>query len=224
MPDPNARDWKEYVRSHLADLRIHPAREHEIVSELAQHVEQVYDDAIARGLSEADAMKQIETRCSDWGQLAREIQSVEPPPIPASRMRLFAGAWDDFRHTLRLFSKERAFAASVVLTMGLGIGANTAIFSVVNAALLRPLPFPGASRIVAIENADPRLGDTALPIDAADYYDFRARNQTLEELGLVRFQEAFSLTAGSQPEAILGHLATGSFLRVMGVKPWACCY
>src|SRR5689334_19968953 len=111
MPDPSARDRKEYVRSHLADLRIHPAREQEIVSELAQHVEQLYDDAITRRLGEADAMKQVEARFSNWAELAHEIEGAEPPPVPESRTRLFAGAWDDFRHTLRLFRKERAFAA-----------------------------------------------------------------------------------------------------------------
>jgi len=221
MPNPTVRNWKEFVRSHLSNLRIQPAREQEIVSELAQHVEQVYSDAIARRLSEADAMKQVEARFSNWAELAREIEGSEPRPVPESRTQILAGGWDDFRNTFRLFLKERAFAASVVLTMGLGIGANTAVFSVVNAALLRPLPFPDASRIVAIENTDPKHGDTGLPIDAADYYDFRARNQTLQELGIVRFQEAYGLTVGAEPESVIGHSATASFLRALGVTPWA---
>src|SRR5258705_9011356 len=102
--------------------------------------------------------------------------------------------WLDLRHTARLLLKERAFAASVILTLALGIGVNTAIFSVINAALLRPLPFPNAARILSMENVSPKTNVRNLPICAADYYDFASANQTFDHLGLMRFRDNFSLS------------------------------
>src|SRR5438128_1157288 len=113
--------------------------------------------------------------------------------------------WLDLRHTIRLLFKERAFAASVILTLALGIGVNTAIFSVINAALLRPLPFPNASRIFAIDNVSAKINARNIPICAGDYYDFASANQTFEHLGLIRFRDNFSLSVGTEPEAVVGH-------------------
>ena len=79
------RDWKAWVRSHLRDLHIHPARESEIVAELAQHVEQIYQDALANRLSEAEAMRQVEAACGNWRDLARGIEGAEPLPMPERR-------------------------------------------------------------------------------------------------------------------------------------------
>src|SRR5450432_1432929 len=105
MPDfsgSTTHDWKAYVRAYLADLHINSAREQEIVTELAQHVEQVYNDAIAGRLSDADALRQVEVRFANWPELARQIESEEPPPLPETRPGLFAGTLDELRHTFRL--------------------------------------------------------------------------------------------------------------------------
>ena len=75
--------WENYVREHLPDLRVDPAREAEIVSELAQQLDQAYRDALSSGSSEPDAIHQAQAQFTDWNKLAREIESAEQRPIDA---------------------------------------------------------------------------------------------------------------------------------------------
>ena len=88
--------------------------------------------------------------------------------------------WQDIRYALRMLSKTTGFTAVVVLTLALGIGANTAIFSVVSAVLLRPLPFPEPERIVSIHEVDMRSGETGRPLSYPDFADLRAQSHSLE--------------------------------------------
>ncbi len=124
----------------------------------------------------------------------------------------------DLRQSLRLLAKDRAFTASALITLALGIGANIAIFSVINAALLRPLPFDHPERILFIQNTDPRTGDP-IPVSAGDYNDFRDRTQTCEAVGLIRYRENLSLSLGKEAESITVHLATSSVFQAFGVSP-----
>src|SRR5258706_359745 len=124
----------------------------------------------------------------------------------------------DLRQSLRLLAKDRAFTASALITLALGIGANIAIFSVINAALLRPLPFDHPERILFIQTTDPRTGDP-IPVSAGDYNDFRDRTQTCEAVGLIRYRENLSLSLGKEAESITVHLATSSVFQAFGVSP-----
>src|SRR4029450_12761304 len=98
----------------------------------------------------------------------------------------------DVRHALRLFRREPAFAATAVLTLALGIGANTALFAVVEAVLLRPLPFEQADRLIVIRHRDVRTDFTKPDIAIGDFIDLRARQGSLEPLsGFGGFQATF---------------------------------
>src|SRR6185312_11106917 len=88
----------------------------------------------------------------------------------------------DVRQALRLFRREPAFAAAAVLTLTLGIGANTALFAVVEAVLLRPLPFEQADRLVVLRHRDLQTGLTKPDIAIGDFVDLRMRQQSLESL------------------------------------------
>jgi putative ABC transport system permease protein len=130
------------------------------------------------------------------------------------------GLWRDVRFGLRMLAKNPAFTAIAVLTLALGIGANTAIFSVFDAALLRPLPYPNADRIVVLYQFDEnRPQDNPAP---ADYLDFKRQSNSFENLaafrGVPMNLSAHGNGAGSQPERVEGATVTSNFFSALGVR------
>jgi hypothetical protein len=89
--------------------------------------------------------------------------------------------WQDLRYALRLLEKSPGFAAVAVLTLALGIGANTAVFRVVDAVLLRPLPYKSPERLVLVSEIIRKLGNDDLGVSAAEYFDYRSRNRSFSE-------------------------------------------
>ncbi len=127
------------------------------------------------------------------------------------------GLFQDLRFAYRMLVKNPGFTAVVVLAMGLGIGANTSIFTIVRGILLAPLPFPHAENIVSIRSAmpgDDRPGDLSLP----DFMDIRARARSFESIGAWTESQAY-LTLGTEPERFTSTVMTPSVLSVLGVKP-----
>ena len=125
---------------------------------------------------------------------------------------------NDIRYALRNLIKRPGFTLIAVLTLGLGIGANSAIFSAVNALLLNPLAFPETDRIVAIWDTMPSRGVVHNEVTVANYLDWRAQNQSFEQLALYRWWSA-NLTGNDSPERIQGFQVTANFIDVTGVKP-----
>jgi len=128
--------------------------------------------------------------------------------------------WTDVRYALRLWARNPGFTAVAMLTLALGIGANTTMFSVVNATLFKPLPFPDGERLQTVwigSATDPRsLNITSLP----NYRDWAAQNRSFQDLGL--FDSAgrgYNLTGRGEPEQVSGVRVTASFFRVLGVRP-----
>src|ERR671920_842968 len=124
--------------------------------------------------------------------------------------------WRDVRHGARTLLKSPGFTLVAVAVLALGIGANTAIFSVVNAVLLRPLPYPGAERIVAFEGVNPSKGITESNMSAPDFEDWRAEDRAFEGLSVYWTANA-SLTGGDEPERVALGRVGGDFFRIMGV-------
>jgi predicted permease len=127
---------------------------------------------------------------------------------------------NDIRYGLRQLIKHPAFTIVAVLTLALGIGANTAIFSVVNAVLLKPLPFPAADQLLAIGMTDTRQkGETNLnSLSYPDFFDFRDQNRTLASSAVYR-DRAFALTSEEGATSLRGVKASAEFLDVLGIKP-----
>ena len=124
----------------------------------------------------------------------------------------------DVRQSLRLFRLEPAFAAAAVLTLALGIGANTALFAVVEAVLLRPLPFDEADELVVLRHRDVRTGLTKPDVAIGDFIDLRARQRSLESLaGFGGFQSTFF--GDGEPLRVEGAVATPDALRALRVQP-----
>jgi putative ABC transport system permease protein len=124
----------------------------------------------------------------------------------------------DLRYGVRVLLKQPGFTFVAVLTLALGIGANTAVFSVVNAVLLRPLPYPQPERMVYVwetKLSDPAVEDAISP---QNFTDIRARNQSFDSYFAYN-NTSFTLTADQQPEALTGVQASADFARVVGLAP-----
>jgi putative ABC transport system permease protein len=124
----------------------------------------------------------------------------------------------DIRYAFRNLLRRPGFTLIAVVTLALGIGANTAIFSAINALLLKPLPFPELDRVVAIWDKLPSRGVLHNEVTAANYLDWQSQNQSFEQLALYRWWNA-NLTGIDPPERIQGFLVTANYLDALGMKP-----
>ena len=126
--------------------------------------------------------------------------------------------FNDLRHAARAVGRSPGFAVLVIAIMALGIGANTAVFSVVNGVLLKPLPYPGADRIVTLRTAFLTAGGTQPQVAIANYRDWRDQSSSFEAMSTYRYGES---PVSSETTAEFGRTASVDvqFFRVMGVTP-----
>ncbi|MGH9755941.1 MAG: permease prefix domain 1-containing protein, partial [Blastocatellia bacterium] len=182
-------EWKQEIRQRLVGLRLAPAREAEIVEELSQRLEDYYAESLARGATPEEASRAALAELRDSELLAKELQQVEravsqePIVLGANRRNnMIAGLWQDLRYGARMLAKAPGFTLLAVVTLALGIGANTAVFSVVNAVLLRPLAYREPERLVALWGANPERKVLNRPLSTPDFDDWRAQNRVFEAL------------------------------------------
>ena len=128
---------------------------------------------------------------------------------------------NDIRYGLRQLWKHPAFTIVAVLTLALGIGANTAIFSVVNAVLLKPLPFPAPDELIAVGMTDTRQKGTQTDLNSLsypDFFDFRDQNRTIASIAVYR-ERTFALTSEEGAASLVGVKTSAEFFDVLGIKP-----
>ncbi len=222
-------DWTEHVRPRLSPLRLSPAREAEIVEELSQHLEDHWRELIAGGATPDEATRVALADFRDGDLLARYMaplrQSHPPSPITpgAHRGHLFSDLWQDLRYAARILWARPGFAIAVVLTLALGIGSNAAIFTVINAVLLRPLPFPHSEQLLAVYTR-------FLPSSGLDFPYFGVSGPELADIrgrvnafaGIAAYSCCFerNLTRGNgEAERVLTMRVTPGFFDVLGVRP-----
>ena len=218
-------NWKKITREHLAVLRLPPQREIEIVEELALHLEAAYEEALTNGLSKAEA-EACALKSYDWRLLECELSHAERPLATRAlqpslelierkggmRMESFI---QDLRFGARMLVKNPAFTLIIVLTLALGIGANTAIFSVVNAVLLRSLPYKDAEQLVAVSEVQPK--DEQAMFSPAEFLDYQSQNQSFTEMAAYRFMY-FALSGHGEPEQLEGTIVSANFFSLLGVS------
>ncbi len=124
--------------------------------------------------------------------------------------------FQDLRYGVRMLLKNPGFTAGVVLTLALGIGANAALFSVVNGVLLNPLPFPQPERLVILHQSKPNFEAGAIPYP--NFIDWQKDNQTFSAMAIMR-GFSFSLTGAGEAERVNARLVSGEFFSVLGVNP-----
>jgi predicted permease len=124
--------------------------------------------------------------------------------------------WQDLRYGLRMLAKSPGFTAIAIVTLALGIGANTALFSIVNGVLLNPLPFPGPERLIAIYSRTAEYPRSS--ISYLNFLDWRRDNHSFAALAAFR-QDDFNLTGIGEPERLKTNMVSATFFPVLGVKP-----
>ena len=216
------RDWAPHVRARLASLRLSPTRENEIVDELSQHLEDRYRELIAGGASHEEAIRLALADFQQGNVLAQKMASLRqahvtaPATVGAPTGHVVSDLWQDVRYAARVFRKQPAFAATAVLTLALGIGATTAIFSVVYGVLLKPLPFHEPGRLVSLRQHAPHgVGTVHGP---ATYLTYRENQQAFEAIGAWDRAEV-SITGGGDPERVDALLVSASTLPLLRVQP-----
>src|SRR4030088_1149624 len=130
------------------------------------------------------------------------------------------GLFQDLRYALRQLRKSPGFSAIAVITLALGIGANTAIFSVVNGALLRPLAFKEPDRLVHVWHVPPAKsfpGMTTFAVSAANYLDWKSQNRVFENMAIYTYH-GFTLTGSEKPEQVDASAVSSSFFETLGVQ------
>ncbi len=231
-------DFQAFVRQHLPHLALPGDRECKIVEELAAQLEDAYDSLLARGLPVDDAWHELQRQLPAWTSIADALLEGEPSVVrlaqpergrlagrtlrrllSAAREFLSAGVVRDLHSSLRLLVTHRGFTSTTILTLAICLGANAAIFTVVYAVLLRPLPVADPDRIVAMGDVYPTITpDDILSNDVPSYFDRREAITALDEQAL--FANWFdSLVIGGVSEELRGMRATPSLFRVLQVNP-----
>ena len=188
----------------------------QVDDELEFHLDMVTRELVAQGKSPDEARAEALRRFGDLAAVGATCRRYGlEHERDERRAEYLAELRQDAGLALRQLRRAPAFTAAAVLTLVLAIGANTAIFSAVNAVLLRPLPYPAADRLSVLwqSQGESRRGLLAYP----DLLEYRARNRTLDDLGLVRNQSV-NLTGADQPDRLLGSFVTANSLRILGAR------
>ena len=214
-------DWPRYVRPRLALLRLSPPRENEIVDELAQHLDDRYRELIAEGASIDDATRLTLAEFRNGNVLAEYMaplrQAHSPPALTpgASSGQLLADCWRDLRYAARSFWKQPGFTLTAILTLAIGIGASTSVFSVVYGVLLKPLPFGEPDRLVGMWHTAPELGFDLFNQSPATYFTYRDENRVFQDVGLWAPFPDVSITGRGEPERVQALYVTDGMLPIL---------
>jgi predicted permease len=210
-------EWDAALRARLARLKLTPAREREIVDELSQHLDDRYHELREAGESHDAARRLALDEVEDEGRLAREMRTLRqasmPEPIGTGgpARGLLADMAQDLVYAARMLRKAPGFAAAAILTLALGIGANAAIFSLVNATLLQRLPAQNRDRLAYVFNGD-NLHVSSYPAYAALRDGTRLLDGLLAWGGITA-----SLNADGETDLVSGVIVTGNFFDLLGV-------
>jgi predicted permease len=202
---------RSWLKTRLASLLRRDRTEGDLDRELAFHIDMLTQQNLRSGMSPAEA-RQLAIR--HFGT----IDGVKEAVREAWLSRAIETFTQDVRCGLRNIRRSRGFACVVVATMALGIGANTAIFSVVNGVLLRPLPYADPDRLVVLQQNQPSIGNVNMGFSALELDDYRAQSTTLR--GIAEFHEMwFILLGGTEPQRVSTGVVSSNFFGLLGVRP-----
>ncbi len=229
------RNWKKWLSDNLDLPTMAEGRDHRIIQELADHLEEMQSEAEARGASPQEAEAQVLAWLGDPAEAGRELEKCERGRV-RSRMNRWAeereemlrrkgGRWvpladlgRDFRVSLRGLAKRPLFSGVSILILALGIGATTAIFTLVHAVVLSPLPFDHAEGLVAVQHSAPGRGMPDVGQCAAWHFTYLDEARSFEALGMFS-GSSVSVTGRGAPEAVASLEVTDGVFRAVRSQP-----
>ncbi|MBA2241459.1 MAG: hypothetical protein H0W04_01000, partial [Chthoniobacterales bacterium] len=199
-------DFKDQIRKRLESFDLSPMREHEIIEELSQHLEDQYEQNLRGATTEDEACRAVLLSLDEINLLGPELKRVErradEDPVAWGTERksnMFGDLGQDFRYGLRMLIRSPSFTIIAVLALALGIGANSAIFSVVNTVLLRPLPYKNPDALMMVWEEATHLEFPDNTPSPANFLDWREQNTVFEGMAAMA-QRSFNLTGVGEPE------------------------
>jgi predicted permease len=200
-----------FLRTRLSSLTRRARCERELDAELRFHLEMLTEQNVRGGMSPDEARRAaLET----FGRIDRVKDDVRDTWLS----RNLEAAVQDLRYGARSIRREPGFAVAVMLTMALGIGANTAVFSVVNGVLLRPLPYADGDELVVLRQQAPAADIDDIGFSPIEIADFRARSRSLQDA--VEFHSMWFILLGrAEPERLSTGVVSHDFFDVLGVEP-----
>lgn len=197
------------LRSVVSALFRRASVESDTDEELQAHVKNRADDLERSGLTRAEAERRARIEFGAHEKFKEECREARGTNFIESLLQ-------DLRFGVRSLASSRGLTGTAILVLALGIGANTAIFSVVNTVLARPLPFPEPERLVWFWESQPNLNQS--PFSGADFLDFQSQNRSFEQIGAMH-RVSFNLTGQGPAERIPGMVASPNIFSVLGVQP-----
>ena len=186
-------------------------RDREFAEEIETHLQFHIEDNLRSGMSPEQARREAILKFGG-------VESAKESYRDRRGLPLVETFWHDLRFGGRMLRRNPGFMITAVLILGLGIGANSAIFSVVNAVLLKPLPYENGDRLIAIHQGATKANLSDVPFSVPEVNDYRSQNHTLD--GVVEYHNmAFILLGRQEPERVLTGVVSWNFFNVFGVKP-----
>jgi putative ABC transport system permease protein len=210
-----ALDWRVEIRERLSSLQLEPMREAVIIEELSQHLEDIYAELRSDGATDEQAFRAALAELSNSELLAQRLKRIErqvdcEPVVREARRRnmnsnMIGDLWQDLRYSLRMLRKNPGFTAVAVLSLALGIGGNAAMFSLINGALIRPLPYSQPDRLVRVTEAYPKGGIAAM----------QQESRTME-VASYQSDSEFSITGEGEAIHVAGSVVSANLFSLLG--------
>jgi len=222
-------DWKRLILERIAPLHLEPTGEAHLAEELAQHLEDCYREARSAGANDEEAYANVVAELDDLYPLREEIKLQGPATryqaIPGRETRpahFLDDLWQDVRYALRALRKSPAFALFVILTLGLGIGANTTVFTLINSLILNPLPVADTARLASLQTVGSHTTakNAPLPLSYANLRDYQSRNAAFASLAGYTAPRIVTWQPAGPAQRMFAELVTGNYFATLGLKPF----
>ncbi|HYZ84441.1 MAG TPA: ABC transporter permease [Bryobacteraceae bacterium] len=221
-------DFRKLIQERLASRNLQPAQEESLIEELTQHLDDLYSDLVAEGMSPEEAFRRAAAELHDLPststQALRQSPAVPDTAVPGHSER---GSWleqvfADVRYAIRGMANHPIFVLFAVLTLALGVGANAAVFTVLNTLILNPLPVQSPSELMSIEtrqSAKISESRSAQPLSLPNLEDVAAQNTVFRSLAGYTSPQTMTWDQGDLPQRLFAEFVTGDYFPTLGLRP-----